>query len=834
MRIMWRGWGLVALAAASLILTNGALLGGTSPGVHVQAVVKDGAVRLEATASGPFEYTTYRPSESLFVLDLSGVASADPAGARVVPSDLVKSYRISTYTAGTKPMVRLEVLVTQGIEPQVERKDAQTLSLVVSRTASAAGTSVPQLKTVAAKSDPSKPAGDAIESIDKVVLTEKAGQTEVSVLGSGKLNYHVSRLQNPDRIVLDFAGSQLRTSTKQIPSNLDPIREIRLAQFTPQVSRVVIDLRAPAKYNVNQNGKTVTVAFAPAVLGGAAKSTPAAQPSSLLTTKASDAPAAAMIPAPATVLPAALTQGSADLAAKNGQEQSGTQSASVSSAPANPTGSQTPSSATQTPDTTAAPAAASTPAVSEPAPSPAASAPAVAPTREPPAAVAPTPYRPVAEQQASTPAPSGRYSGEPISVNLKDVDLRDFFRLIHEISGLNVVVDPSVKGNLTIVLDDVPWDQALDIVLHNNSLEKQLDGNVLRIATKETIKKEAEQSRDLAKAQAEAADVVTTTRVLSYAKADDMVATLKKFLSSRGDVLADSRSNTLIIRDIPSVLPVLDNLIRQLDRKSQQVEIEARVVAANRNFAREIGTQFGIAASFDAASSITGGDANVGTSPIVRNFGPGQLPPPPVVVGSGGSTQTSGSIPLNTNLNVQAPTSGISYAFSAKNFALDFIITASEDRGVAKLLSKPKVITQNNQKAIVKQGTKIPVQTIVNNTISVQFVDAVLQLTVTPQITADGTVFMDVQVQNDQIDQAIPRVNGIPAIDTQAAETRVLINDGGTVVIGGIIVSNQSTDIQQVPLFGSLPVIGNLFKHTTVQSKAQELLFFLTPRILPV
>jgi type IV pilus assembly protein PilQ len=442
--------------------------------------------------------------------------------------------------------------------------------------------------------------------------------------------------------------------------------------------------------------------------------------------------------------------------------------------------------------------------------------------------------RPVVDQQVATPAPSGRYSGEPISVNLKDVDLRDFFRLVHEISGLNVVVDPNVKGTLTIVLDDVPWDQALDIVLHNNGLEKQLDGNVLRIATKETIKKEAEQSRDLAKAQAEAADVVTTTRVLSYAKADDMVGTLKKFLSSRGDVLADSRSNTLIIRDIPSVLPVLDNLIRQLDRKSQQVEIEARVVAANRNFAREIGTQFGIAASFDAASSITGGDSNVGTSPIIRNFGPGQLPPPPIVVGGGGGTQTSGSIPLNSNLGVAAPTSGVSYAFSAKNFALDFIITASEDRGVAKLLSKPKVITQNNQKATVKQGTKIPVQTIVNNTISVQFVDAVLQLTVTPQITAEGTVFMDVQVENDQIDQAIPRVNGIPAIDTQAAETRVLINDGGTVVIGGIIVSSQSTDIQQVPLFGSLPVVGNLFRHTTVNSKAQELLFFLTPRILPV
>jgi type IV pilus assembly protein PilQ len=428
-------------------------------------------------------------------------------------------------------------------------------------------------------------------------------------------------------------------------------------------------------------------------------------------------------------------------------------------------------------------------------------------------------------QQAATPPPAGRYSGEPISVNLKDVDLRDFFRLIHEISGLNVVVDPAVKGSLTIVLDDVPWDQALDIVLKNNDLDKQLDGNVLRIATKDTLKREADQNRELAKAQAEAADVVTTTRVLSYAKATDLVPTLKKFLSSRGDILADSRSNTLIIRDVPGVLPVLDNLLRQLDRKSQQVEIEARVVAANRSFSREIGTQLGL--GIGGSNYAVGGVGQVGTSPIVHT------PAPPLSATGGGSTSTSGSIPLLTNLGAATPTSGLAYAFQNSQFALDALITAAEERGVGKLISKPKVITQNNQKAVVKQGTKIPVQTIVNNTVSVQFVDAVLELDVIPQITADGTIYMDVDVKNDQIDSSIPRVQGIPAIDTQESNTKVLIADGGTVVIGGVIVTQQRTDVQQVPLLGSLPVIGNLFKHTTVSSTAQELLFFLTPRILP-
>jgi len=814
MRIMRRAWGLSALVALSLILTNGALPANDSPVVHVKAVVKDGTVRLEAQANGPFEYTTYRPSESLYVLDLSGVSAADPSGARVVASDLIKSYRMLTYASGQKPIVRLEILLSQGVEPRLERKDSQDLTLLVSRSsgsaapaAPAAISAPPALTPAAAKSTESKSVGTTFESIQQVKLVQNGQQTEVNVLGSGRLNYHASRLQNPERLVLDFAGSHLKTSEKTIASNLDPVREIRLAQFTPDVSRIVIDLRQPARYSVSAAGNSVSIVFAanaaPAGVPSKSKSIPEPEPSNLTTAKA-QAPAAipatnasaisSGIPAPAAVLPAALTQPTAQLAAPAiGTDDTAASAKAAPEAPATP---------------------ASAPAIPTVAPSPAPESP-----------------RPLIGGQSPAPAPTGKYSGEPISVNLKDVDLRDFFRLIHEISGLNVVVDPQVKGSLTIVLDDVPWDQALDIVLKNNDLDKQLDGNVLRVATRQTMKKEAEESRDLSKAQAEAADVVTTTRVLSYGKATAMVALLKKFLSSRGDVLADARSNTLIIRDIPSVLPVLDNLIRQLDRKSQQVEIEARVVAATRSFSSEIGTQFGAASAFNGIGSVLGGTSGVGTSPVVRNFPP--LPAPPIVVGTGGSSTTSGSIPLITNLGVGSPTSGLSYSFSAKNFALDFIITAAESRGVGKLLSKPKVITQNNEKATVKQGTKIPVQTIVNNTVSVQFVDAVLQLEVTPQITAEGTIFMDVNVTNDQIDQAIPRVQGVPAIDTQAPETKVLVNDGGTVVIGGIIVSNQQTNVDQVPLFGSLPVVGNLFKHTTVSSTASELLFFLTPRILP-
>jgi len=442
---------------------------------------------------------------------------------------------------------------------------------------------------------------------------------------------------------------------------------------------------------------------------------------------------------------------------------------------------------------------------------------------------------PSADAQAPAPAPmpEKRYTGDPISVNLKDVDLKDFFRLIHEISGLNVVLDPSVRGTVTLVLDEVPWDQGLDIVLRNNGLTKEIDGNVLRIATQDTLKREADQRRELVKAQSDAVEPVTVTRVLSYAQANTMVPTMKKFLTARGDVYADVRSNTLIIRDIPASIPKVDNLLRQLDRKSQQVEIDARVVQTSRTFARELGTQ--LAYSFGAGNNVVGGNSAVGTSPISRLFVPGVSTSPALIAGappSGSGAATPVAMPLATSLGATAATSGLTYLFTSKNFALDFMLSAMESRGVGKILSEPKGITQNNEKLTVKQGSQVPIQTNINNTIAVQYVDAVLKLEVTPQITAEGTVFMEITVENTQIDKSIS-VQGTPALDTQSTQTKVLINDGGTVVIGGVVVTNQNTTVDQVPLLGSVPLIGNLFKHTSISVSTQELMFFVTPRILP-
>jgi type IV pilus assembly protein PilQ len=426
-------------------------------------------------------------------------------------------------------------------------------------------------------------------------------------------------------------------------------------------------------------------------------------------------------------------------------------------------------------------------------------------------------------QMSQSPATSGpKYTGEPISVNLKDVDLKDFFRLIHEISGLNVVLDPNVHGSLTIVLDDVPWDQALDIVLKNNDLARELEGNVLRIATVDTLKKEADARRAQQESEALAVEKVTVTRFLSYAHSKDVVPTIKKFLSQRGDVISDDRTNAVIISDIPNVIPALDRLLTQLDRKTQEVEIEARVVAATRSFARDIGTQFGFGWG-NGHSAVGGAAAN---SPLFTNG------LSPTYITAGGSS-TGQIIPLFSNLPVTSPTSGLSLINASNNVRIDAILTMAESRGLLKILSRPRVVTQNNIQALVRQGVRVPIvtQAQLGGPPTVTYVDAFLRLTVVPQITSEGTIFLNVDVENTTPDFG-RTVQGNPTLITQQATTQVLVTDGGTVVIGGVIQTNNSLNITQVPLLGNIPALGNLFKRRSVTTSNQELIFFITPRII--
>jgi type IV pilus assembly protein PilQ len=635
------------------------------------------------------------------------------------------------------------------------------------------------------------------------------GETGISIELStkGAITPRVETLSSPDRLVVDLPNTALATSVNRIAVGNSGVTGVRVGTDATATTRVVVDLERPLKYELAPGtGGKLTLKLDSGSL--AAKTTPA--------------PAKAIAP----VVTAALTVPS------DAKPQAGKPAAQdfvvvepayapkKDAAPVDAPGRavEAASRFVERPEGNLLPA------TSAAMPAQATSAPAAA---QPANAIEPAVN--FAAEQKSHPqsaANGPKYTGEPISVNLKDVDLKDFFRLIHEISGLNVVLDPEVKGTLTIVLDDVPWDQALDIVLKNNTLSRQLDGNVLRIATVETLRKEAEARRAQQEAEAMAIEKVTVTRFLSYAHARDVEPTIKKFLTQRGDVTADERTNAIIINDIPSVIPPIDRLITQLDRKTQEVEIEARVVAATRSFARDIGTQlgFGVGNGHDAVGGAPG--PAPGPSPITSGTqNPGYI----VVPGSG----SGNSIPLFSNLGVVGATSGLSFITSSANVRLDAILTMAESRGLLKILSRPRVVTQNNIQAVVKQGVRVPIVTSsqLNGPATTTYIDAFLRLTVTPQITSESTIFLNVDVENTTPDFGHTVLSN-PTLITQQATTQVLVTDGGTVVIGGVIQTSNSVSIAQVPLLGSIPWLGNLFKHQTVSSSNQELIFFITPRIV--
>jgi type IV pilus assembly protein PilQ len=426
---------------------------------------------------------------------------------------------------------------------------------------------------------------------------------------------------------------------------------------------------------------------------------------------------------------------------------------------------------------------------------------------------------PATPQVPTTPTPIPQYQGELISIDIKDYDIKDFFRLISEISGLNVVLDPNVSGAVTLKLMDVPWDQALDVVLKNYQLGGQLQGNVLRIATNNTLQAEQAAQKALRDAQELATPTVTRTFTLNYTKADAVSTILGKLLTPRGTIIQDPRRNALIISDIPSQFANLDSMVKFLDAPARQVEIEARLLQANKSFSRDIGNQLGLIIGNNGGNILTGGAQ--GTSPFQRN-------PPPRATSGGGS-----SLPLVANFPAAA-TSGLAFLIQpGGDILLDEIIGAAEARGTAKLISRPRVMTQNNVAATIQQTTQIPVQTNVNNTITVQFQSFGLNLNVNPQITEAGTILLQVTITNQQPDFA-RAVNGVPSVASQSATTQVLVPDGGTAVIGGILVDQDTLNIRQVPGLGNLPVIGTLFKNTNTIKSTAELIFFITPRVKPL
>ncbi|MGC2211244.1 MAG: type IV pilus secretin PilQ [Candidatus Korobacteraceae bacterium] len=835
--------------------------------VHVTPKDTTATVRLQTT--GTFAHKEYRPDGHLLLIDLSGV-TADPSLVRTVAfrSAVLKSYTLSSYTSAAGiEVTRVEITLGENVTADVvDASDGLQVLLSggapsagSAPSSNAAGASLPATAVPAAAArkeesassshplpqnvapaaqkagtqpvamtktaEPAATSGRPSPLTPTVIrnVSVRRGHDTLDVVVEGPSSANPYLLKNPDRLVLDFSNAVLRPGVRNIAVHTKDVLRVRVGRFqaAPPVTRVVIDLNGPRGFEVEPSADGVVVRV----------KAEAGVPS----TPVQSAPAPVPVPAvvPATMeRPASVTPRMQKVGATNAAMAVATPLKEVSL----PLASNTPAPiATPVPSSTPAPSTTSV-ASNTPAPS------SVAQSHDQPASVpsmaagmatdVPAPASPAAKaagemarlnqpgdqllEGAATASPSAapakpKYTGEPISVNLKDVDLKDFFRLIHEISGLNIVLDPSVRGTVTLVLDDVPWDQALDIVLKNNSLDRELQGNVLRIAATDTLRREAVDRRAQAEAVALAVDRQTITRSLSYAKASEVVPTIKKFLTARGDVISDVRTNSLIISDIPSVLPNLDRLISQLDKKTQEVEIEVRVVSATRSFSRDLGFQLGFNWG-NGVTTIGGTNPNLGTS---------------------GLTGPAGNIPLFSNFPAPGATTGISFSNITSNYGIDAILTAAESHNLAKVLSRPRIVTQSNVKAEVKQGVQLPVYTAgtANSNASVSYLAAELRLSVTPQITADNTIFLTVDVENTQ-PEGEANGNGNFILSTQQATTQVLVSDGATVVIGGVIQTTNSVSTIQTPFLGDIPWLGNLFKERHVSTETDELIFFITPKII--
>ncbi len=592
---------------------------------------------------------------------------------------------------------------------------------------------------------------------------------------SGDTVSQVFALENPLRLVVDVFNAVYEEPASFLPVDRYGLKKVRVAQFqlsNPRsITRMVFDLKEPLGYNLKADNGEIVVSFpkeSSAVLASAAASVVSTPPSPPVTAiKPESEPAVEATPS-APALPAKAENG------KNGKENGKAHSEKPPATPARQEDVSFSQEQRYEPKT-------------------------------------------LVEREV-------KYTGEIISLKFKDADLRDVILYLGDFAKLNVVFDPEVRGVVTCNLEDVPWDQALDILLRNNKLGKVLEGNVLRIAPVSVLTREDEDQRRLRESKELAGPLIVRTVTLSYSKARDVVPLLNAKKSQRGEITIDERTNTLIISDVRENLDLLERLITVLDTPTPQVSIEARIVEATSTFIRNLGIQWGWRG---VADPYYGNQTSL-EFPHKALMDGSVIPQGIVTKGIGG--------PLGGySINLPAPAFNTAVGFSFANildtFRLDMYLSALEHAGEGRIISSPKVTTQNNQQAEIVQGRQIPVQTVANFTVTTRYVNAALELRATPQITAEGTIIMTIEIQNNAADFA-NLVNGIPPITTQSARTTVMIPDGGTTVIGGIYRTEDSITRERVPFLHTIPILGNLFKSFARTKQNRELLIFITPRII--
>ena len=417
------------------------------------------------------------------------------------------------------------------------------------------------------------------------------------------------------------------------------------------------------------------------------------------------------------------------------------------------------------------------------------------------------------------------YAGRRISLDFKDVEIDDVLRLIADVSDLNIIAGDEVDGKVTIRLVDVPWDQALDVILLTKGLGFVRVGNVLRIAPSEMLASEEEARLHERRAKEKLEDLVVKLQPVNYANVKEVSQMVKRLLTPRGSVDVDVRTNTVILKDIPSVIDEATALIKAIDTQTPQVLIEAKIVEARLDFSREIGSTWAFGAQpftdgFDPSADRR--DQNIGNDVVFHDN--------PLLTGF---TDTFNHVQVaNPITSVANGLLDLGAFILDEQFNLELRLEAAESNGDGKVISSPRVVTLDNREAEIQQGVSIPFQTFENGDAQLEFVDAVLKLKVTPHITADRSIIMDIEVERNAPDDSVQTPTGSPAIAKNEAKTETLVKDGQTLVIGGIYVVSKSDRASGVPFFNKIPLIGAAFRNVETRDQRNELLIFVTPRIV--
>jgi len=428
-------------------------------------------------------------------------------------------------------------------------------------------------------------------------------------------------------------------------------------------------------------------------------------------------------------------------------------------------------------------------------------------------------------RSATIPGTKKVYRGQLVSFDFKDADIRDVLRILADISGFNIIVSSDVKGTVTLKLSNVPWDQALDVVLEDAGLGAFVEGNVVKVAPLKALQQRQTAIQAAAKSKEQLEPLATRQVFVNYATAEELIPLAEPLLSDRGDIKVDTRTNSLLVTDTGPRVAQIEELVKSLDTRTPQVLIESRIVQATLDFTRELGVQWGFNYRASAATGNPTGaffPSSIGLGGVTPgNPGPfGQVGdnfvidlPAAVGTGSGGAL-------------------GIVLGSITGAYDLDIRLSALENRGDGRVLSSPKVLTLDNQPARIEQGVSIPFLSVSAAGTQTQFVDATLRLEVTPQVTNDGRVLMDIRVTDNAPDPSITGADGQPAIRRNEAETQVLSLDGETIVIGGIFTRTTTENLSGIPWFSRIPLLGFLFRNTQNVDQRRELLVFITPRII--